>query len=300
MQGRISDKAVIHEHVTIGENVVIEDDVEIFSGCIIGSDTIIEKGTILKNNVVTGSNVTIGGKSVIEYGTIIYDNVKIGSDAFVGARCILGELLLDSIRARTGNKDALIIGKGCLIRSETIIYGGTVIGDGFQTGHRVTIREKADIGNFVRIGTLSDIQGDCRIGDYVNMHSNVHIGQKSRIENYVWIFPYVVLTNDPNPPSTSLAGVTVKKFAIISTGSIILPGLTIGEESLIGAGSIVTRDVLAGRVYLGNPAKERGETDKIIDKKTGKQVYPWKYTFDRGMPWETIGYDEWEKRNNAE
>lgn len=43
----------------------------------------------------------------------------------------------------------------------------------------------ARIGNHVRIGTLSDIQGHCEIGNYVNMHSNVHIGMKSEIEDFV-------------------------------------------------------------------------------------------------------------------
>lgn len=299
MKGKVSDTAVIHNNVMIGENSIIEDNAEIFEGCIIGSNSVIGKGTILKNNVIVGKNVKIGEQSVVEYNTIIRDNVQIGREAFIGVRCILGELLADAIHSGTENQGALRIGDKCLIRSETIIYGCTNIGNNFQTGHRVTIREKADIGNSVRIGTLSDIQGDCEIGDYVNMHSNVHIGQKSRIEKYVWIFPYVVLTNDPNPPSNSLMGVNVKEFAVISTGSIILPGLTIGEGAMVGAGSIVTKDVPANKIFVGNPAKDRGETSRIVDKKTGNRVYPWKYSFDRGMPWENIGFDEWENRNNV-
>jgi UDP-3-O-[3-hydroxymyristoyl] glucosamine N-acyltransferase len=69
---------------------------------------------------------------------------------------------------------------------------------------------------------LSDLQGHCEIGDYVRFHSNVHIGQKSKIGNFVWIFPYVVLTNDPYPPSNNLVGVTVHDFAAIATMSVIL------------------------------------------------------------------------------
>lgn len=98
------------------------------------------------------------------------------------------------------------------------------MGDYFQTGHQVTIREKSRIGHHVSIGTLSDIQGDCEIGNYVRLHSNVHIGQKSVIHDYVWIFPYVVLTNDPTPPSEELVGVEIKSFAIVATGTVVLPG----------------------------------------------------------------------------
>jgi hypothetical protein len=34
------------------------------------------------------------------------------------------------------------------------------------------------------------------------------------------------------------------------------------------------------------------------NKKT--RHYPWPYNFERGMPWEGIGYDEWLKKSNYE
>ena len=36
---------------------------------------------------------------------------------------------------------------------------------------------------------------------------------------------------------------------------MILPGLTIGEGAMIGAGSVVTKDVPAGELWIGNPAR---------------------------------------------
>lgn len=105
----------------------------------------------------------------------------------------------------------------------------------------------------------------------------------------------MVLTNDPNPPSESLLGVTIEEFAVVSTGSIVLPGLTVKGGSLVGAGAIVTKNVDAEMVAVGNPAKMICNTDKIRDNLTGEQGYPWQYTFDRGMPWQNIGYEEWKK-----
>lgn len=134
----------------------------------------------------------------------------------------------------------------------------------------------------------------------MNIHSNVHIGQKSVIKKYAWIFPYVILTNDPNPPSENLLGVTVEEYAIVSTGSVVLPGVTIGTGALIGAGAVVTRNVDASMVALGNPARMKCETAKIKDNTTGKQVYPWQYTFDRGMPWAGVGFKKWEGQVNDE
>ena len=49
----------------------------------------------------------------------------------------------------------LIIGNSPIIRSHTIIYRGTTIGDNFQTGHGVLIRENNIIGNKVSIGSHS-------------------------------------------------------------------------------------------------------------------------------------------------
>lgn len=46
----------------------------------------------------------------------------------------------------------------------------------------------------------------------------------------------------------------------IGGGAIILPGVSIGDDALIGAGSVVTRDILAGAVAFGNPARVRAES----------------------------------------
>lgn len=281
----IADSAKIGENVSIGNNVSIQENV------IIGSNTKIQDGSIIC------SDSKIGEDSYIDFGVIIRENVVIGKNAFIGARCILGEYLVDFIDNRDKQTHATIIGDNAVIRSETIIYGDNSIGDNFQTGHRVTIREKARIGQHVRIGTLSDIQGDCEIGNYVSMHSNVHIGQKSVVKDYAWIYPYVVLTNDPNPPSEQMLGVTVEEFGIVATGSVVLPGKVIGKDALVGAGAVVNKDVPEGKVVVGNPIRELGDVTNIKNKMTGEAVYPWRNHFDRGMPWKGIGYDEWKKQN---
>ncbi len=266
----------IGEHVQIAPTAVISDDV------IIGNDVVIEEGVF------------------IDTGCIIRDHVRIEKGTRVGARCILGEYLQDFYENLKNGYHPLVIGENSLIRSETIIYGDCQTGECFQTGHRVTIRENSRIGKHVRVGTLSDIQGHCAIGNYVNMHSNVHIAQMSRIHDYVWIFPYVVLTNDPQPPSMETAGVEVHDFAVIATGSVILPGVQIGKNALIGAGSTVTRDVPEETVAFGNPAKQHGSVRNILNK-NGERAYPWCETFERGMPWMGIGYEQWkEQQENQE
>ena len=266
---QIGRNSILGENVSLGNNVVIRDN------------------CIIEDNVVLGDNV------YIDSNTIIRSDVSLGADSTVGANCIIGEYQMDFYRDRSHHAHPLNIGHNALIRSGSIIYSGSDIGDNFQTGHQVTIREKARIGNNVSVGTLSDIQGDCDIGNYVRMHSNVHIGQLSKIDDCVWIFPYVVLTNDPTPPSENMLGVHIHSFAIVATSTVVLPGIEIMSDSLVGAGSVVNRDVEPYAVVVGNPAKQRADIRDMKNKITGEKVYPWRYHFDRAMPWEGIGFDEW-------
>lgn len=255
----------------------------------------------IKENTYLGENVLIEDDVYIDYGCIIRDNVTIKKGTTIGANCILGEYQMDFYENNQCQKaHPLMIGKNAIIRSGTVIYGDTVIGDDFQTGHNVTIREKTMIGHHVSAGTLTDIQGNCEIGNYVRMHSNVHIGMLSRIEDFVWIFPYSVVTNDPTPPSYKLKGALLKKFSVICTGSIILPGVVVEGDFLVAAGAVVTKDVQAGVVVAGNPAKIISDISQIKDEETGENVYPWRYTFKRGMPWEDTDYDSWSKLNHYE
>lgn len=279
----------IAENAVIANDVVIGNDVRIQENVSIGPGSKIQDGSV----ICAGSR--LGANSYIDFNVIIREKVTLGDNAFVGAGCILGEYLADFMKTRDTQKYETHIGNDAVIRSGTIIYGDNIIGDSFQTGHRVTVREKTSIGRNVRIGTLSDIQGDCEIGNYVSIHSNAHIGMKSTIRDFVWIYPYVVLTNDPNPPSSQLLGVTVEEFAIVATGAVVMPGMVIGKDSLVGAGAIVNKNVPEGKVVVGNPVREIGDTANVKYKTTGETAYPWRYHFDRGMPWMGTGYDEWVK-----
>ncbi len=276
------------------------DDIITGKNCIIGRNVKACKNVTMGHNCIIEDNVTIGENVFIDNNTIIRSGVTIGDNAFVEANCIIGEYQMDFCLDRKEHIHPLTIGKKALIRSGSIIYSGSTIGDNFSTGHQVTIREKAQIGDNVSIGTLSDIQGNCKIGNYVRLHSSVHIGQKSVIDDFVWIYPYVVLTNDPTPPSEDFIGVHVHSFAIIATGSIVMPGLDIGQDCLIGAGAIVTKSVEAYAVAVGNPAKTVSDIRKIKSKITGKPVYPWREHFSRYMPWDGIGFDAWYASLNIE
>ncbi|MFA4860310.1 DapH/DapD/GlmU-related protein [Methanoregula sp.] len=151
-----------------------------------------------------------------------------------------------------------IIGNNATLRSGTIIYCDVIIGDDFQTGHNVMIRENTRIGNHVAIGTSTVIDGKVTIGNNVSIQSMVYIPTDTRIGNQVFIGPNAVLTNDRYPPSYGqMAGPTIKDRAAIGANVTILPGVCIGESALVAAGSVVTRDVPDRMLAIGSPAKMR-------------------------------------------
>lgn len=264
----------------------------------ISKSAIIGKNVTIKEGVIIEDNVQIGDNCYIDYNTIIRANVQLGDDSFVGAQCILGELLYDFFAEKQNTCHPLHIGASSLIRSGSIIYGDVNIGSHFASGHRITIRESTNIGEHVNIGTLSDIQDHCDIGNYVHLHSNVFMGQNVTLKDYVWVFPCVTFTNDPMPPSAHLSGASVDEYACICAGAILLPGVHIGTDALVGAGSNVTKDVEREMVVVGNPAKAIKSVHDIKES-DGTPHYPWRNRFDRGMPWQNIGYEEWQLQQAA-
>lgn len=233
----------------------------------------IHKTAIISDKASIGNNVSIGPYS------IIHDDVVIGDNTEIGSHCELG------VKTVNHPNKPLIIGEQSLIRSHSVFYSASTFGNNLVTGHRVNVREQTTAGNNFQIGTLTDIQGYCKIGNYVRTHSNVHIGQMSIVRDYVWLFPYIVLTNDPHPPSEIRKGVIVDEFSIISTMSVILPGVTIKKGTLVGAHSNVTSDTEEDSVVVGNPAKIVCYTNEIRMKDgSGVPAYPWRKHFHRGYP----------------
>ena len=230
----------------------------------------------------------IGGDVSIGPFSIIMDDVSLGDGTVVQSHCVLGE------RASNWTGARLQVGSHSTIRSHSILYAGSTLGEGLVTGHHAMIREGTHSGDNLQVGSLSDIQGDCSFGDFVRLHSNVHVGKGSTIGDFVWLFPYVVLTNDPHPPSHVFKGCSVEDWAVIATGSVVLPGVTVGKDALVGAMSLVRRDVPEGAVVAGVPARVLGDAADIPRQDgSGEPAYPWRHHFARGYPEEIVDSERW-------
>jgi acetyltransferase-like isoleucine patch superfamily enzyme len=149
------------------------------------------------------------------------------------------------------------IGRNALIRSGTTIYCDVEIGDDFQCGHNVLIRERTRIGSRVAVGTATIIEGDTAIGSDVRIQSLAFIPTHTTIGSGVFIGPHAVLTNDRYPPSPGgeLRGPVLRDRSVIGANVTLLPGIVIGEGACVAAGAVVTRNVPAGKLAIGVPAR---------------------------------------------
>ncbi len=238
---------------------------------------------MISPTAIVSSKANIGKDAEVGPFCIIHDNVVLGDHVRIQPYCELG------VETKLSDGSPLVVGSGSLIRSHSTFYEGSSFGESLVTGHQVTVRELTKAGKNLQIGTLGDIEGHCIIGDYVRMHSNVHIGHYSTVGNFVWIFPYVVLTNDPHPPSKVQRGCFLEDYSVIATMSVVLPGVRVGTHSLVGAHSLVSRDVAPHTVVAGVPAKKLCKTDKIVlQDGSGRPAYPWPRHFHRGYPDEIV------------
>lgn len=185
----------------------------------------------------------------------VHPNVRLGADPQIGPYVLLGE----PKRGAAPGENALVIGDRPVIRSHSVIYAGNSIGDGFQTGHHVLIREDNRIGHDVSIGTSSVVEFSVTIGNGVRLHSQTFIPEFSVLEDECWVGPNAVITNAAYPKSKRtkefLMGVHLGRRAKIGANATLLPGITIGQGALVGAGAVVSKDLPEFVVAVGNPAR---------------------------------------------
>ncbi len=168
-------------------------------------------------------------------------------------------VILGYVPGRSIANTDLEIGSNAQIRAGTIIYGGTIIGDDFETGHNVVIREENRIGDHVSIWNNTVIDYGCVIGRGVKIHCNIYVAQFTILEDEVFMAPGVTIANDLHPgcphSRECMRGPTIKRGAQLGVNVTVLPFVTIGERAVIGSGSVVTRDIPDGMVAFGSPAR---------------------------------------------
>lgn len=203
----------------------------------------------------------------------LYPNVQIGQGCEIGDFVIVGV----PPRGKAPGDLPTVIGDGAVIRSGTVIYAGNVIGANFQTGHGALLRESNTIGDDVSVGSHSVVEHHVHMEDRVRIHSMAFVPEYTILKTRTWVGPRAVITNTPHPLCPDmpqcLQGVTLMPGAKIGANATLLPGVVIGENALVGAGAVVTRDVPAGAVVVGNPARVVKRIRDLKCPATGENPY---------------------------
>ena len=119
----------------------------------------------------------------------------------------------------------------------------------------------ATIGRDVSIGKGSYLAGgliqSARIGEYCSLGPAVILGPTEHRLDFWTTSPYEALDAGCEPGITDKPRVAplLGKGVWVGAGVVILQGVTIGDRAVIAAGAVVTRDVPAGEIWGGVPAR---------------------------------------------
>ena len=213
--------------------------------------------------------------TVLPEGVIIGENCEIQQHVYLGA----------------GKREhgELIIGDNCVIRSGAVLYYGAKIGNNSRVGHNAIVREKNVLGENVSIGSNTELAPGNSIGNNSSIHGSCFM-EETKIGEYCFISPGVKFLDDKTPVEPRpeyWKGATVGNDVCIGGGSVIGPGIIIGDRVLIGMGSVVTKNIPAGEVWAGNPARYFKKTRDLIYPNSTIRYLPgnrMRYTFKTKLP----------------
>jgi UDP-2-acetamido-3-amino-2,3-dideoxy-glucuronate N-acetyltransferase len=151
-----------------------------------------------------------------------------------------------------------------------------------EAGHRLLV--DVVLGENVIVAPFTNLYGceigdDTRIGPFVEIQRGVHIGRRCKVQSHTFVCEGVTLedevfvghgvmfVNDKYPRATTEGGAlqtgddwtlletVVERGASLGSGAVVLGGVRIGAGAIVGAGAVVTKDVRAGAVVAGSPAR---------------------------------------------
>jgi sugar O-acyltransferase (sialic acid O-acetyltransferase NeuD family) len=127
-----------------------------------------------------------------------------------------------------------------------------IAGTGLDADRFVTlIHPLAAVSSRAEVGNGSCIGPGCAVAGKVEIGAHAWLGSRAVIGHHCVLGVGVTVA----PSATLGGGVTLGAQAYVGSGAMLRPGITVEEGALIGMGAVVLRDVPAGMVVVGNPAR---------------------------------------------
>ena len=209
------------------------DGVELPQSCSVGAHVVIHDGTV------------IGELSVIQDGAVL------GKPLALGARS----------KASSDSLPPLVIGSGVKVGAGAVVVAGASIADEAMIGDQAHVRERASVGTRSVVGRASAVDNDVVIGAGVRIQTGCYITAFTVIEDEVFVGPGATTLNDRTagrrPEGEPLRGPVLRRGCRVGGAAVVLPGVEVGADAFVAAGAVVTRDVPAGALVVGSPARVR-------------------------------------------
>lgn len=218
----------------------------------IGTDVTIAEFAVVR------AGAKIGDRVIVHPHVVIGDGVEIGEGTEILPGTVLGRVpKAAGIVAREPTfQRRVLIGAGCAIGVNVVVYYDVEIGDEVLLGDGASIREQSRVGARTVVGRGVSLDTAATIGEETRVMDKSHITGDMKIGDRVFVSALVVSTNDNSfGPGGRLEGPTIEDDASIGGGASLLPGVTVGRGAIVASGAVVTRDVPAGETVAGIPAR---------------------------------------------